>query len=183
MSNELVMKAKARDCEAFKKLLNQSLSNQGISVKSVSIDDGLMNIELRSIKGQIEPQILDQVKSKTEKLGIQSVYDIQVYQYQYQKSSSSNKSSTSSGGDNLIGLPIHFVNQVYKSDLMLKNLGIVLFLLGCILMLIGFFYDPSYGDSYNIGAISFKQAYTNTGGFISICGAIFIASSRGGLAR
>jgi len=189
MRSELVEKAKSGDFEAFKTLLNQSLVSQEISVKSIDLDDGVMSIKLRSVKGKIEHSILGKVRSNTEKLGIDMVESVRVYQYQSDTSFEpkiSNKSPNSLQEVHKLSsekFPSSLVNQVYENDSTLKNFGIVLFLLGLILMGIGFVYDPSNGDSYNIGAISFKETYTNTGGFIAVCGSIFIVSSRSKLDR
>jgi hypothetical protein len=49
---------------------------------------------------------------------------------------------------------------------------------------IGLIYDPTIKSgefglerTYNIGAINIKNTYTNTGGFIAVCGAIFTTFS------
>ncbi len=60
--------------------------------------------------------------------------------------------------------------------------GWFLLVLGSAMMGIGLIYDPTvpssdYDRTYNIGAISAKSTYTNTGGFIAVCGAIFAARS------
>ena len=48
------------------------------------------------------------------------------------------------------------------------------------MMLIGLIYDPTEASgafgierTYNIGKINIKSTYTNTGGFLTVCGAIF----------
>ena len=66
-----------------------------------------------------------------------------------------------------------------------SRLGWVLFTVGCIMMWNGFVYDPTvpsedgFRHTYNIGEINIKSTYTNTGGFLAICGAIFATCSRG----
>jgi ribosomal protein S27AE len=59
-----------------------------------------------------------------------------------------------------------------------RNFGWLLFVIGSCMMGIGLIYDPTVGSgrferSYNIGEINIKSTYTNTGGFIAVCGAIF----------
>lgn len=191
MSGELLRKAKSGDFEAFKALLNQSLRSQGISVKSIDIDNSVMSIELRSVKGKIEQSILDKIKSNTEKLEVDTVERVRVYQYQSGNSSESLNSNKHLDLDSSQVVyksrsekfSFNSINQIYSNDSTLKNFGIILFLLGFIMMGIGFIYDPSVRNTYNIGAISFKETYTNTGGFIAICGSIFIVSSRRKLDR
>lgn len=65
-----------------------------------------------------------------------------------------------------------------------RALGWVLFIVGSGMMGIGLTYDPTvksgslgFERTYNIGAISIKNTYTNTGGFIAVCGAVFITRS------
>lgn len=59
-----------------------------------------------------------------------------------------------------------------------KTMGWVLFIVGMLMLGIGLIYDPSVSSglesTYNLGAISFKSTYTNTGGFLAVCGSIFI---------
>lgn len=62
--------------------------------------------------------------------------------------------------------------------------GWLLLIIGGAMMGIGLTYDPTVSSgslgsdrTYNIGAISAKSTYTNTGGFIAVCGAIFAARS------
>ncbi len=189
MQSEYVEKAKSGDLKAFKVLLNQSLGSQGISVRSIDINSGVISIQLRSAKGKIENTILDKVRLNTEKLGIDTVESVRVYQYQGNTSFdpiTRNKFPNSLQDGNEFSskkFPFNFINKVYENDLILKNFGIVLFFLGFIMMGIGLIYDPLNGDTYNIGEISFKETYTNTGGFVAICGSIFIVSSRGKLDR
>ena len=63
----------------------------------------------------------------------------------------------------------------------LKTFGWILFTIGSGMLLIGLTYDPTVPSgmfnterAYNIGEINIKSTYTNTGGFLSVCGAIFI---------
>ena len=62
----------------------------------------------------------------------------------------------------------------------LKTFGWILFTVGSGMLLIGLTYDPTVSSghfglerTYNIGSISIKSTYTNTGGFLAVCGAIF----------
>jgi ribosomal protein L37AE/L43A len=66
----------------------------------------------------------------------------------------------------------------------INNFGWLLFVVGSCMLGIGLIYDPTvesgeFGSSrtYNIGAINIKSTYTNTGGFIAVCGAIFATYS------
>ena len=186
MSNELVKNAKTGNCGSIKALINQSFISQGISVKNISIDDGILNIELRSLKGKIERSVLEGVKSNAENLSIETVEIVQVFQSHQNSSSAeigskskslsySRKEYNKSNSEN----PLDWLmDEIYGDNLNIKILGVVLFILGFIMMGVGLVYDPSYGDTYNIGAISFKTTYTNTGGFISVCGAVLIASAK-----
>ncbi len=52
------------------------------------------------------------------------------------------------------------------------------------MMAIGLTYDPTVPSgslglerTYNIGAINIKSTYTNTGGFVAVCGAILASYS------
>jgi ribosomal protein S27AE len=65
-----------------------------------------------------------------------------------------------------------------------RNFGWLLFVMGGCMMGIGLIYDPTVKSgefgldrTYNIGAINIKSTYTNTGGFIAVCGAIFTTFS------
>lgn len=65
----------------------------------------------------------------------------------------------------------------------LANFGWVLFIFGALIMAVGFTYDATvesddYERIYNIGAISNKSSFINTGGFMTVCGAIFITNRR-----
>ncbi|GAB4377359.1 MAG: hypothetical protein Kow00121_26540 [Elainellaceae cyanobacterium] len=67
----------------------------------------------------------------------------------------------------------------------IQQFGWILFVIGSGLLLIGLTYDPTVSSgvlnterTYNIGMISNKTTYTNTGGFTGICGAIFATYSR-----
>ena len=67
-----------------------------------------------------------------------------------------------------------------------RNFGWLLFVVGSLMMLRGLLYDPTVSSedsfglekrTYNIGAINIKQTWTNTGGFIAVCGAAFASGS------
>lgn len=67
-----------------------------------------------------------------------------------------------------------------------RSLGWLLFTIGSVMMGIGLSYDPTVSSgelgidrTYNIGAINIKSTYTNAGGFIAVCGAIFATCPRG----
>ncbi len=159
MKNELIKKAKSGDLEAIKSLINQSFQTQGVNVKNIESGNGVLTVELRSMKGTIDQSTLDRIKSNLERLDIYSINDIKVYQFQ-SKNIFVAETNNSSNSNNL------------------QNFGTLLFVVGLIMMGIGLIYDPSVGSSYNIGAISFKETYTNTGGFLAVCGAIFINSKK-----
>lgn len=159
MRDELIKKSKSGDHEAIKSLINQSFQAQGINVKKIENDNGVLIVELRSMKGSIDQSTLDRIKTNLERLDIYSINDIKVSQFK-----AKNIIATEPNKDSKTSNP--------------QNLGTLLFVVGLIMMGIGLIYDPSVGDSYNIGAISFKETYTNTGGFLSVCGAIFIGSAR-----
>ncbi|WP_009632671.1 hypothetical protein [Synechocystis sp. PCC 7509] len=86
------------------------------------------------------------------------------------RSTSNNQASTITGAQS-VNNPTH-------------GFGWFLLILGGAMMGIGLTYDPTVSSgsfgldrTYNIGAISAKSTYTNTGGFIAVCGAIFAARS------
>jgi hypothetical protein len=61
-------------------------------------------------------------------------------------------------------------------------MGSSFLIIGILMMLIGLFYDPSVKGSseyssdrtINFGKVSEREIITNIGGFLSICGSIFI---------
>jgi len=92
--------------------------------------------------------------------------------------------NNSKTGDNALGSPsINQTSEGIKTQSLrnpLRAFGWFLFSIGSGMLLIGLTYDPtvSSGDfgserTYNIGAINIKNTYTNTGGFVAVCGAIF----------
>lgn len=74
---------------------------------------------------------------------------------------------------------------VQKNKNFTHGFGLFLFIVGSAMIGIGLIYDPTVSSgsfgldrTYNIGAISNKSTYTNTGGFIAICGAIFMTRTK-----
>jgi hypothetical protein len=68
-----------------------------------------------------------------------------------------------------------------KSSKPQKVFGWLLFLIGIGMLGAGLGYDATVQSgplglkrTYNVGKINTKQTYTNTGGFLAVCGAIFI---------
>lgn len=111
------------------------------------------------MKDSIDQSTLDRIKSNLERLDIYSINDIKVSQFKARNIFAAEPSKHSKSSSS-------------------QNFGTLLFVVGLIMMGIGLIYDPSVGNSYNIGAISFKETYTNTGGFLAVCGAIFMSSKK-----
>lgn len=66
----------------------------------------------------------------------------------------------------------------------LPGLGWLLFIIGIGMMGNGLTYDPTVSSgsfgldrTYNVGAMNIKTTYTNTGGFLAVCGAVFVTRS------
>lgn len=72
----------------------------------------------------------------------------------------------------------------YERQPQMRGFGWLLFVVGGLMMANGLFYEPTVpgeygiGQTYNIGAISHRSTLTNTGGFLALCGAVFIVGSR-----
>jgi uncharacterized Zn finger protein (UPF0148 family) len=70
------------------------------------------------------------------------------------------------------------------SEKNVRQLGWILFFVGNLMMIYGLVFDATVESSdsslprtYNIGALNIKTTYTNTGGFMAVCGAIFTSYS------
>jgi hypothetical protein len=82
-NNQLLQQAKNGDMKTLKQLINIAYSKQGISVASASIEKGVLNIQLRSIKGDsIDNSIIRAIQTNAIKLNIESVKDVEITQYQ-----------------------------------------------------------------------------------------------------
>lgn len=71
------------------------------------------------------------------------------------------------------------VNRHFQEQNVLTRLGWVLFVMGALMLGAGLVYDTTGSrDVHNIGLISERDAVINIGGFLAVCGSIFIARTK-----
>lgn len=157
----LFQKAQEGDLEALKKLINNSYSSQGITVKYIQLLNGEdLEVEIRSVKGFITQDILEEITQKVRKVNIPAVKSVNVV-----------------SSKPIVEAMERETRKKFNDDKYVAILGAILFLLGLFMMIVGLSYDNDYKGWYNIGAISNKASWINVGGFLTVSGSVFLSVS------
>jgi hypothetical protein len=166
----LLEKAQQGNLEALGKLISSAYSTYGITVKYAQLINGNeLEVELRSIKGFITQELIEEITRKIEKIKIPKIEIITVRSSKPVIESKETSFSRTS-------------NDNRSDDKYVAMLGAVLFLIGLFMMIVGLAYDNAvykFGEDpyYNIGKISNKASWIDAGGFLTVSGSVFLSAS------
>ena len=159
----LFQKAQEGDLEALKKLISNSYSSKGITVKYIQLLNGEdLEVEIRSVKGFITQDILEEITQKIRKVKIPAVKSVNVV-----------------SSKPIVEAMERETRKKFNDDKYVAILGAILFLLGLFMMIVGLSYDTyNYrAEVYSIGAISNKASWIDAGGFLTVSGSVFLSVS------
>lgn len=196
--------AKEGNSQAIAALLNKSLNPKGVTIK-VANNKGCLTIVAESQAAPKQDALVDFLKNSFAKIVPANISQVIVRgravgqtQSAWQESFNLNSSQSiseqigtfsSENSTDTRSQPIKLIssNNTLRigGSQSLKFFGWLLFTIGSVMLLAGLAYDPTVSSgtldverTYNIGEISNKSTYTNTGGFLAVCGAIFITRPR-----